>query len=281
MLSRWEQTRASLRQVDSLMGIENERTATAVARMAPPDRGDIVFHRVVLRYVAQAEPVLGGVSFAIAHGEVVAITGGEGAGKSSLLRLVVGLYQPQGGAIRIGGHDIRAFDPAVLRRAVAWVPQQPDLVYGTIAQNLRLALPQASEADLRRAAASAHVLEAIEALPEGFETRLGDNATIRLPRSILLRLTLARALLREAPVLLLDEPVTGLDNACADAFTEIIAARRGRATILMATHRPSHARLADRVLHVADGLVEDVTPPKGGATPLLRVPVFPAAGVPG
>jgi len=271
MLSRWEQTRASIRQVDGMMQMESERQAPTVARMAPPERGDVVFHRVSLRYLAQSEPVLAGASFSVTHGEVVAITGGEGAGKSTLLRLVAGLYRPQSGVVRVGGHDIRAFDPAVLRRAVAWVPQNPKLFYGTVAQNLRLALPTASEAALREAARCAHVLDAIEALPQGFETRVGDNATARLPRSILLRITLARALLRDAPVLLLDEPVAGLDDACADAFAEIIAARRGHATILMSTHRPSHARLADRVLHIADGVVEEAKP---ATAPTQRLPIF-------
>lgn len=275
MLSRWEQTQASIRQVDGLMQLESERPAPGLARMAPPERGDVVFHRVSLRYLAQSEPVLAGASFQIAHGEVVAITGAEGAGKSSLLRLVAGLYRPQSGVVRIGGHDIRAFEPTVLRRAVAWVPQNPELIYGTIAQNLRLAAPSASDAALRRAAADAHVLDAILALPQGFDTRVGDNATARLPRSILLRITLARALLRDAPVLLLDEPVAGLDDECAAAFTAIIAGRRGHATILMSTHRPSHARLADRVLHIADGQVEEVAPRRAAGPASL--PVFARA----
>jgi ATP-binding cassette subfamily C protein/ATP-binding cassette subfamily C protein LapB len=279
MLSRWEQTRASIRQVDGLMALETERPAASRGLMAPPARGDVVFHRVSLRYLAQAEPVLAGASFAIRHGEVVAVTGGDGAGKSSLLKLVAGLYRPQGGVVRLGGHDIRAYDPAVLRRAVAYVPQAPQMLYGTIARNLRLAAPDATEAALRRACAEAHVLAAIEALPDGFATRVGDNATHRLPRSLLVRLCLARALLRDAPVLLLDEPVAGLDEATATAFAAVVGARRGRATILMATHRPSHMRLADRALRIADATVEEIAVP--GAAPAgapLRLPVFKAAG---
>ena len=101
--------------------------------------------------------MLAGASFTISHGEVVAITGADGAGKSTIMKMVAGLYRPQGGVVRLDGHDIRAFDPAVLRRAVAWVPQVPDLLYGTIAQNLRLAMPSASDAALRDAAAAAHV----------------------------------------------------------------------------------------------------------------------------
>lgn len=280
MLSRWEQTQASIRQVDGLMTLETERPAMGRARMAAPERGDIVFQRVTLRYLAQAEPVLAGVTFAVRHGEVIAVTGGDGSGKSSLLKLVAGLYRPQGGVVRVGGHDVRAFDPAVLRRAVAHVPQVPELLYGTIAQNLRLALPSAGEDELRRACEQAGVLAAIEALPEGFATRVGDNATARLPRSLLVRICLARALLRDAPVLLLDEPVAGLDEACADTFAAVVAQRRGRATIFLATHRPSHMRLADRVLRITDGVVEEVPVPGAGPAAPLRLPVFKPSGRP-
>jgi len=277
MLSRWEQTQASIRQVDQLMALESERPDPLDARMAPPERGEIVFHRVTLRYLAQAEPVLAGASVSIRPGEVVAVVGGEGAGKSSLLLLVAGLYRPQGGVVRIDGHDVRAFDPAVLRRNIGWVPQKPELLYGTVAQNLRLAHPTASDSVLRRAAAEAGVLAAIEALPQGFDTRVGDNRSGSLPRSILLRIALAAALLRDAPILLLDEPVAGLDDACAQAFTDVIASRRGRCTILMATHRPSHVKLADRVLRVRDGQLEELARPAAGAAP-QRTPVFSPSG---
>jgi len=277
MLSRWEQTQASIRQVDGLMALETERPPPLEARMAPPEQGGIVFQRVTLRYLPQSEPVLAGASFAIQPGQVVAVTGAEGSGKSTLLLLIAGLYRPQGGLVRIDNHDVRSFNPAALRRSIGWVPQSPGLLYGTVAQNLRLARPSASDEELRAAAAEAGVLEAIEALPQGFDTRVGDNQSGRLPRSILQRIALAGALLRDAPILLLDEPVAGLDDACAKAFTDVIASRRGRCTILMATHRPSHIRLADRVLRLRDGQVEELdqqTAPVGPRP--TRAPIGPS-----
>ena len=117
------------------------------------------------------------------------------------------------------------------------------------------------------------MLEAIEALPRGFDTRVGDNHSGRLPRSILQRIALASALLRDAPILLIDEPVAGLDDACAKAFTDVIASRRGHCTILMATHRPSHIRLADRVLRLRDGQVEEVDQPAPAGPRPTRTPV--------
>ena len=289
ILYRWEQTQTSIRQVNSLMALETERPAPGEARMSPPGCGAIVFQRVTLRYLPQSEPVLAGASMAIRSGEVVAITGSNGAGKSSVLRLIAGLYRPQGGLVRIDGHDVRAFDPAVLRRSIGWMPQSPELLYGTIAQNLRLARPTATDAALREAAAEARALEAIEALPEGFDARVGDNLSARLPRSLLLRIALARALRRDAPILLLDEPVSGLDDTCAEAFAEVIRSRRGRCTILMTTHRPSHLLLADRVLRVRGGQIEELPRPGAavaptaapgaapGSRPLMRVPVFAAS----
>jgi len=277
MLGRLDQFAASVRQVDGLMALETERPPPGQTRTAPPLRGDLAFHRVSLRYMAGSEPVLAGVSFAVRHGEVVAITGADGAGKSTLLCLAAGLYRPQGGVVRLGGMDLRAFDPAALRRAVAAVPQRPDLLFGTVAQNLRLGAPAASDAELRRACAAADVLAAIEALPQGFETRLGDNARGGLPRSVLMRLCMARALLRDAPLLLLDEPATGLDEDGAAALERVIALRRGRATILMATQRPSHARLADRVLRLDGGAVEEVRAPGPALLPLFRPAPLAAA----
>lgn len=294
MLLRWRQTYLSIRQVDAMMTLATERTPPGEARRAAPVRGAIQFQRVVLRYPGCSESVLGGVSFDVRHGEVVALTGPEGSGKSSILKLVAGLYTPQSGAVRVDRHDTRAYDLAVLRRAMAWVPQSPDLIYGSIAQNLRLARLDASDDALREAARTARVLDVIESLPQGFATRISDNDAEALPRSVLVRLTLARALICEAPILLLDEAVAGLDDVAADALVAVISARRGNATILMASHRPSHVRLADRVLHVANGQVETklVSPapnPFGpaatdkarAAAPVLhRVPVFRKEGTP-
>lgn len=261
ILGRWDQTRASIRQVDSLMAMETERIPVNVRRLPPPALGRISFDRVSLRYLPQSEPVLNGVSLRVDPGEVVAIIGGEGSGKSSLLRLVAGLYRAQGGLLKIDGQDVRAYDPASLRQSIAWVPQTPELLYGTIAQNLRLARPTASDAALYEACISARVLTAIEAMPDGMETRVGDNCTAWLPRSILMRIALARALLRDAPILLLDESVAGMDDESAQAFAGVIERLRGRTTILMTTHRPSHMGLADRVLRVRGGQVEELQHP--------------------
>lgn len=253
VLSRWRQTMASIRQVDNMMGIETERRTAGRTSLPAPTRGEIRFSKVSLRLPGAAEPVLAGASFVVRQGEMVAVTGAHGAGKSTLLRLASGMLAPQSGAVRIDGHDARAYSPSELRRAMACVPQSPNLIYGTIAQNLRLVRPAADENSLRRALAEARALDAVDALPKGLETRISDHAEASLPRSLLIRLTLARALLSKSPFLLLDEVAAGLDDEASDAFADAVAARRGRCTILMISHRPSHIRLADRVLHIQEG----------------------------
>ncbi len=273
MLSRWRQTGASIRQVDAMMSLETERPPLGTVRLAPPAGGALEFHKVMLRFPARAEPLYAGVSFSVAPGELVAVTGAHGSGKSTLLRLASGLIAPQAGSVRLDGLDARAYDAGTLRRAMAWVPQSPNLIYGTVAQNLRLARPDADDAALRAALDAALALDAVEAMPEGINTRISDNGAGELPRSLLVRLTLARALIAEAPFLLMDEAVAGLDDDVAEAFVEVTTKLRGRRTILMVSHRPSHIRLADRVLSIEDGQVVPRAPAPAGRAP-QRMSVF-------
>jgi ABC-type multidrug transport system fused ATPase/permease subunit len=145
--------------------------------------------------------------------------------------------------------DVTAFDPDVWRSRIAWVPQRPHLFAGTVADNIRLGRPDATDDDVRRAAAAANALEFVEALPHGFATRLGDRGT-GLSAGQRQRIALARAFLRDAPLLLLDEPTSNLDQeseaAVVDAVTRCAAGR----TVVLVAHRPALAALADRVVHM-------------------------------
>ncbi|MGZ0245259.1 MAG: ATP-binding cassette domain-containing protein, partial [Alphaproteobacteria bacterium] len=223
--------------------------------------GRRAFPRISLRYLPRHEPALMGVSFTAAPGEIIALAGSSGSGKSSLLRVALRLYEPQSGAVTLDGIDTRQIDPAELRRAMAYVSQETQVLYGTIAQNLRFGNFSASASDLQEACRIAGVLEEIEKLPEGFETRIGDNLSSSLPAGFHQRLALARAYLSTAPILLLDEAANALDDAGDAKFREALAAMRGKRTILLATHRPSHMRLADRVVVLSDGeVVAEGTP---------------------
>ncbi|CAO3360804.1 peptidase domain-containing ABC transporter [Azospirillum palustre] len=250
--TRLGQLRASLTQVETLMATPPERSESVRAERAADIRGQVTFSHVTFRYGREAEPVLANLAFDVAPGEVVAIVGRNGGGKSTLLKLISGLYSPQGGAVRIDGRDIRQFDPMALRRSIAFVPQVPQFFDGTLAENLRLVAPGAGEADLRDALDRAGVLDAVDELPDGLETRF-DTRDAALPAGLLARLSLARTYLRDAPIVLLDEPAASVDFEGEFAFTSAVHAFRGRSTVFFVTHRRGHLAMADKVLIIENG----------------------------
>ncbi len=251
--TRLEQVGQSLKQINTLMRQPVEREPGAIVEHLRSFQGHIRFERVSLRYNPRSEPALLAVNAEIKPGEVVAITGPNGSGKSTLLKLIAGLYEPQFGGIFIDGMDTRQLDIDELRAAIGYVPQTCDLFYGTIAQNLRLANPTASERDLAQAALDAGLLEEILAFSEGFETRLTDQLQRQLPGGVKQRLMLARAYVKSAPILLMDEPGNGLDREGDEQLMRKLQSLRGRSTVLLVTHRPSHMRLADKVFYLEGG----------------------------
>ena len=259
-LTRLEQVTASIRQLDSLMAIRPERDPNTIVPTRR-HRGRVTFSRVSLRYTPDSDPALVGVDFDAAPGEVIAVIGQNGSGKSTLLKVIAGLYAPQTGNVRIDGLDIRQLDPVELRHAVGYVPQVGHLFHGTIAQNLRLGEPTASDEDLRRALERAGVLDDVLALPEGLETRIGDQRSGQISSGLSQGLSLARCYLREAPIVLFDEPANGLDRDADQAFMAAVEELRGRSTVFIVTHRPSHMRLADRVLVLDHGALRLAGPP--------------------
>ena len=259
-VTKLEQVRNGVRQINALLRIPPERDPYAAAQTKKRLPGRVTFSRVSLRYTAESEPALVGASFDVLPGEVIAIIGPNGSGKSTILKLITGLYQPQAGGVRIDGLDIRQLDPIELRKMVAYVPQSCHLFHGTVAQNLRLADPTATDAELEEVARQANVLDDVLALPEGFETRIGDQAMRRLPAGLRQRLSLARAYLKKAPIILFDEPGNTLDGAGDRAFLAQLDALRGRATVFMVTHRPSHMKKADRIIVLDSGFVRAVGP---------------------
>ena len=270
LMSRLEQVLLSIRQLNELLRFRLERTPDQFVGERKLFTGKLEFHRVSLRYLPGHAPALMGVSFAVRPGEMVALTGSSGSGKSSLLRVALRLYEPQAGSITLDGIDTRQLDPAELRRALAYVSQETQVLYGTIAQNLRFGNFSASLQELRDACRLAGMIDEIDALPEGFETRIGDNLSSSLPAGFHQRLALARAYLSPAPVLLLDEAANALDDAGDAKFRDALEAMRGARTILFATHRPSHMRLADRVVVLSDGVVVADGPPDEVVPKLLR-----------
>ncbi len=248
-----ERLRQSAYQLNRLMRLKPERPPRRLATGYRTFRGEIAFQRVSMRYSQLGEPALVGVDFTASPGQMVAITGPSGAGKSTILKLVGGLYQAQAGAVLIDGIDIRQMDCAELRNVIAYVPQACHIFYGTIAQNLRLAEPMATDEALTEAIRDAGLLDDVLALPHGFNTRLSHELQPHLPSGFMQRLMLARAYVRNSTIYLFDEPTKTLDAEGEERFLRKLQKLRERATVIMVTHRPSHIQLADRVVYLQAG----------------------------
>jgi ATP-binding cassette subfamily C protein CydD len=213
---------------------------------------DIILDAVSLAYPGRDRPALAEVSLRIRPGDRVAVMGPNGAGKSSLLSLLLRFTEPTGGRITAGGVDVARIDLDNWRRQVTWVPQRPYLFAATVADNIALGQPDASREDIERAARMAGADAFIETLPEGYDTPLGEQA-LRLSAGQRQRIALARAFLRDAPLLLLDEPTAHLDPVVAGQILAVIQTLMAGRTVILVTHRHGWPGGADRVLTLDHG----------------------------
>ncbi|NHI08552.1 ABC transporter ATP-binding protein/permease [Streptomyces sp. KO7888] len=226
-----------------------ERPVPASGTGRVPADGALAFEDVTVRYPGRAAAAVRDVNLTVEPGETVALVGPSGAGKSTLLNVLLGFVPPAGGRIRVGGADLASLDLADWHAHVAWVPQYPHLYAGTIAENVRLARPDADDTAVRRALGDAGALEFVDALPEGTATALGEDGT-GLSAGQRQRLALARAFLADRPVLLLDEPTAALDGATESEVVDAVRRlARGR-TVLLVVHRPALLEVADRVVRL-------------------------------
>jgi ATP-binding cassette subfamily C protein CydD len=212
----------------------------------------IELHELTLTYPGRAVPALGGISAAISPGERVVLTGASGAGKSSLLALLLRFTEPTTGRITVGGTDLATIPVSSWRQQIAWVPQHPYLFAGTIADNIALGAPAATAGALARAARLAGAEQFIASLPGGFDARLCERG-LTLSAGQRQRIALARAFLRNAPIVLLDEPTAHLDPATASAILDVIDTLMAGRTVLMISHHQHPQIRADRILHLERG----------------------------
>jgi ABC-type bacteriocin/lantibiotic exporter with double-glycine peptidase domain len=256
----------TIRQLDRLIKIKPEREQGRITGSALAVSGKMSLAGVFFRYANRPDLTIKGISLDIAAGEFITITGPSGAGKSTLLKIMLGLYQSQSGNVRLDDLDLRQIDPVELRQRLSFLGQDPAFFYGTVAQNLRLAAADSTDAELVRALEGVGISVSDPILSEGLETRLNAVNLRAMSLSFMQRLALARAFLSEAPIILLDEPANHLDREGDEALMRLIAKVRGRSTVVMTTARPSHMRAADRVvvLHegnlVAQGKPEQIVP---------------------
>jgi ABC-type transport system involved in cytochrome bd biosynthesis fused ATPase/permease subunit len=222
-------------------------------RAAPsPSAAPVRFEGVSFTYPARPVSVLDGLDLELSPGEAVALVGQSGAGKSTVAALLLGLLEPTGGRITVGGIDLEGCDVASWRRQIAWVPQHPTLVRGSVADNIRLGDPASSERRVREAASLAGAHGFISRLPDGYATLVGEAQRALSPGERR-RVGLARAFLRDAPLVILDEPTADLDPESVSVVSDAVGRlRRGR-TLLLIAHRPELVVHADRVVLLADG----------------------------
>lgn len=199
-------------------------------------------------------PALAGVDLLIEPGRHVAIVGPSGAGKSTLANLLLGFALPDSGDIRIGDTPLHAGNIAAWRRQIAWIPQKARLFHGTVADNIRLGTPGATLAEVRQAAAAADALTFIEALPQGFDTLIGEGG-LGLSGGQTQRIALARALLHDTPILLLDEPTAHLDRDSERAIVETLRRCATQRTLISIAHRLHTLHDADLILVMQQGRV--------------------------
>jgi len=217
-----------------------------------PSEAVVRFEGVSFSYPARPGLVLDRLDLEISPGETVALVGESGSGKSTVAALLLGLLAPTSGRISVGGTDLASCRPDAWRRMIAWAPQRPTLFRATIAANIRLGDPDASDRRVREAAALAGAGDFIAALPDGYDTLIGDGERVLSPGERR-RIALARVFLRDAPFVILDEPTADLDPwSVAVASAAVRRLQPGR-TVLLIAHRPELVRHADRVVRLAHG----------------------------
>jgi thiol reductant ABC exporter CydD subunit len=237
-----------LRAAESIFEVLDEQPARRGSRRGVPDPRTNPISIVSLGVVHPGRPpALEDFSLRVDPGEVVALVGPSGCGKSTLLEVLCGLVLPTSGSVDVGGADLAKLDPGAWRSKLAWVPQHPHLFAASIADNLRLGRRDASDEQLAAAVRGAHLEDVLARLPDGSETRLGERGA-GLSRGERQRVALARAFVRDAPILLLDEPTAGLDGRTEEVVVDAVRTLVAGRTVVMATHRPALLALADRVV---------------------------------
>ena len=239
-------------RIFSLLDAPAESGSGGAAVAPSPAAVPVRLESVSFSYPARPGPVLDGLSLELEPGETVALVGESGAGKSTVASLLLRLVEPTAGRISVDGVDLSTCEPRAWRRLVAWVPQRTSLLRGTVAENIRLGEPDASDERVREAAALAGADDFVRALPDGYETVVGDGGR-PLSAGQGRRLALARAFLRDAPLVILDEPTADLDPASAEAVAEAVERLRAGRTVLVMAHRPELVERADRVVVLEGG----------------------------
>ncbi|GAB1377170.1 ABC transporter transmembrane domain-containing protein [Pararhodobacter aggregans] len=246
---------ATERLVELMDTIDTVRDPDAPVALPAPVRGAVSFEEVRFHYPSRPrQSALDGVTLTVRPGETVALVGPSGAGKSTMIQLLLRFYDPQEGAVRLDGVDLRDMSRATLRGALALVPQDPVIFALSARENIRFGRPEASDAEIEEAARAAAAHDFIAALPEGYDTQLGERG-VMLSGGQKQRIAIARAILRDAPVLLLDEATSALDAESERLVQQAVERLSEGRTTLVVAHRLATVRKADRIVVFEGGRI--------------------------
>ncbi|MEN9316888.1 MAG: hypothetical protein RIS35_3281, partial [Pseudomonadota bacterium] len=254
LLVQYHNASTALTAMEELMKQEVERPPEAAFISRKQFQGGIELRDLSFSYPGAAVPALRNVSLRIRPGEHVGILGRVGSGKSTLEKLILGLYRPTSGAMLIDGIDLRQLDPAELRRNIGHVAQDPLLFYGTLRENLVLGAPLAEDEDVLRAAGLAGLLDLVNAHPQGFDLQVGERGAA-LSGGQRQAVAFARALIGDPPMLLLDEPTSAMDNSTEEEIKRNLRSFADGKTMIVITHRTSLLDLVDRLIVIDAGRV--------------------------
>jgi ATP-binding cassette subfamily C protein LapB len=254
LLMQYHNAKTSLSSLDEVMKKPVERPADAAFVHRPELKGEIVFDKVGFSYPGAQLAALKGFSCHIPAGERVVVIGRVGSGKTTMQKLLLGLYQPTEGAVTIDGVDVRQLDPADLRRNIGYVGQDPTLFYGTLRENIAIGAPFADDAAILAAAEVAGLSEFVNRHPDGFDMLIGERGE-SISGGQRQGVAIARAFLMDPPILLLDEPTSSMDYTSEQQFKQRLQTFAAHKTVIIVTHRNSLLDLATRIIVVDDGQV--------------------------
>jgi ATP-binding cassette subfamily B protein len=255
-----EVLRGARGQLDAIQELFAVQPLPEPASPQTPSDGSIALSNVHFRYAADKPDVLNGVSLNIAAGSMVALIGESGSGKTTLARLIARFFDVSQGSVSIGGVDVRQISSPVLATQISQIFQDDYLFAGSIAENIRLGKPDATEAELMEAVEQAGVNEIIARLPEGLNTTVGEGGA-RLSGGERQRIAIARALIKNAPILLVDEATAALDAENQAAIAQALARLRGKRTLIVIAHQLSTVAMADQIVVLENGQIIEQGPP--------------------
>jgi ATP-binding cassette subfamily C protein LapB len=254
LMTQYHNAVTALAALEEIVSRPVERPTGAHFLSRQSFRGDIEFRDVAFSYPGTEMSALRGVSLRIAAGDKVAILGRTGSGKSTLLRLILGLYRPISGAVLVDGIDLRQLDPAELRRSIGYVPQDVNLFYGTLRDNVSLGTPQVEDTDIITALQVANLTDFVNQHPRGIDMPVGERGE-SLSGGQREGIAIARAVINSPPILLMDEPTGSMDHSSEEAVKVRLREYSKGRTVVIVTHRTSLLDMVDRIIVVDAGKI--------------------------